>query len=343
MLSAINRISNFEFRISGIHVVLFSIITFVLMLFATPVFAQACAGAPTQYPTACQPSCGVGYALAANYYNIDQKLATASCGSNQCCLQLGSAACDAEAKANGNQSGSCKSSCASGESPSRQPSSTCGSGQKCCYANGSAPTGSGCIKLQGVTSACKTAADADEISAAASTYWSTNNLNGACPNLICAIKTGNALCAAVAKQDKLQGAYSCVKASDGCASPALSQSNGLVGGFVCGPGATCCIPKAGAATVGGPTAPVTLPDPLSGANLPQLIGNVIRTFAGIAGALALLMFVYGGLMWILSGGEGGKVAKAQQILRNATIGLILIFGAYFFTSAIVQGILANPK
>ena len=91
-----------------------------------------------------------------------------------------------------------------------------------------------------------------------------------------------------------------------------------------------------------PGSPTALPDPLSGLNFPKLIGNVIRAFSGIAGAIALLMFVYGGVMWILSGGSQEKVKAAQKILVNASIGLILIFGAYTFVSSIVNLIIAPP-
>lgn len=90
-----------------------------------------------------------------------------------------------------------------------------------------------------------------------------------------------------------------------------------------------------------PGQPVTLPDPLGGVTVPAFFGNVIRVFLSIAGAIALLMFVYGGIMWILSGGESSKVQAAQKILVNSTIGIILLFGAYMFTTAIVQSILGG--
>lgn len=109
----------------------------------------------------------------------------------------------------------------------------------------------------------------------------------------------------------------------------------------------CCIPKPAAApsagTGGSPQAgtTVSLPDPLGGVSLPQFIGGAIRIFTGVAGAIALIMFVYGGIMWILSEGEDKKVADSKKILMNASIGLVLIFGAYFFTSSIVAAILTQ--
>jgi hypothetical protein len=114
--------------------------------------------------------------------------------------------------------------------------------------------------------------------------------------------------------------------------------------FSCDPSQVGAAAGAGSASAGtGPAQRVVLPDPLGNVSFPRLAGGAIRAFSGVAGSVALLMFVYGGIMWILSGGEMSKVKMAQQILLNATIGLILIFGAYLFTSAIIESILANPS
>ena len=85
----------------------------------------------------------------------------------------------------------------------------------------------------------------------------------------------------------------------------------------------------------------TIYDPLGGANIPVILGGVIRGFAGIAGSIAFLMFIYGGIMYILSGGEGDKVKKATMILQNASIGIVLIFGAYAIVHSILEAILAD--
>lgn len=49
---------------------------------------------------------------------------------------------------------------------------------------------------------------------------------------------------------------------------------------------------------------------------------------GVTGSLALLFFVYGGIMFLISGGNKEKVEKAKQILIGAVIGIILIFTSY---------------
>ena len=140
--------------------------------------------------------------------------------------------------------------------------------------------------------------------------------------------------------------------------PSSETQFSFAGGNPCGNSGYCCVVGKASITpqnvasllaVGAtkPTsttpsaAPLPLPDPLGGVNIPTLIGNIVRTFTGIAGSLALLMFVYGGVMYILSGGEQAAVQKAKTILFNASIGIVLIFLAYLLTSTIINAMLAT--
>ncbi|MDP3836656.1 MAG: hypothetical protein Q8Q67_00945 [bacterium] len=53
-----------------------------------------------------------------------------------------------------------------------------------------------------------------------------------------------------------------------------------------------------------------------------------RIILGVVGSLALLMFVYGGLMFLISSGSSEKVGKAKNILIAATIGLVIVFASF---------------
>lgn len=75
----------------------------------------------------------------------------------------------------------------------------------------------------------------------------------------------------------------------------------------------------------------TLDNPLHTEDIGELIARFIRALSGIAGAMALLMFVVGGVMWMTAEGSD-RVSTAQTILKNASIGLILIFFAYSIVS-----------
>lgn len=56
-----------------------------------------------------------------------------------------------------------------------------------------------------------------------------------------------------------------------------------------------------------------------------------------AAILAVMMFSYGGLLWLTAAGEKGRVGEAQKIMTNALIGLMLALGSYTILYAI------NPK
>ncbi len=57
----------------------------------------------------------------------------------------------------------------------------------------------------------------------------------------------------------------------------------------------------------------------------QVVVNITRLILGVVGSLALAMFIYGGFLFLLSGGAAQRVDHAKQVLRNATIGIGVIF------------------
>ncbi len=84
-----------------------------------------------------------------------------------------------------------------------------------------------------------------------------------------------------------------------------------------------------------PTKAVTTPfkeyslqNPLESKSIPDLIGRSITIFIGVSGSFALLMFVYGGFLWLTSQGNTEKVQKGKQVFTWAVIGLVVIFTAY---------------
>jgi hypothetical protein len=69
-----------------------------------------------------------------------------------------------------------------------------------------------------------------------------------------------------------------------------------------------------------------------------LIGRVINSILGVVGSLALVMFIYGGLIWMTSSGSSDKVKKGRDILIWAAIGLVIIFSAYGLVRFVIVGI-----
>lgn len=83
---------------------------------------------------------------------------------------------------------------------------------------------------------------------------------------------------------------------------------------------------------------VTLYNPLGESDIRVILGRVIRGFLSIIGSLALLMFVYGGMLWMTSGGASDRIKKGKDIIVWAVLGLGIIFSAYAITNALLQAL-----
>ncbi|MDO8509875.1 MAG: pilin, partial [bacterium] len=66
--------------------------------------------------------------------------------------------------------------------------------------------------------------------------------------------------------------------------------------------------------------------------------NVARYLFTIIGALALVMFIYGGFTLILSQGSSEKVKKGTEIITAAVIGLVIMFGAYMLVQYLGEAV-----
>lgn len=98
-------------------------------------------------------------------------------------------------------------------------------------------------------------------------------------------------------------------------------------------------PVFAAGTAGCPAGTTCLNNPLSTDSPQVLIGNVINAIMGIVGSIALLMFIFGGLTWMTSGGSSEKVKKGKDIIVWSAIGLVVIFSSY----ALVRFLIINVK
>lgn len=115
-----------------------------------------------------------------------------------------------------------------------------------------------------------------------------------------------------------------------------------IGVFGCGGSTQCCIDNKWQNSSG--TGNGILPAETGGKGCPQgaegncgdyslndfisLAIKISDYILGIVGSLALLAFVYGGIVFLISGGSSEKVEKGKQILLGAVIGLAVVFASY---------------
>lgn len=78
-------------------------------------------------------------------------------------------------------------------------------------------------------------------------------------------------------------------------------------------------------------------------DLIELVVNILRWVLGLLGLVAVGFIIYGGIVWMTSGGSEDKIERAKKIIVNAVIGLILVLLSWaivFFVSGTLNN-LAN--
>jgi len=93
------------------------------------------------------------------------------------------------------------------------------------------------------------------------------------------------------------------------------------------------------------TGTVSLQNPLCPAGKPDcvtpqsFIGRVINALLGVVGSVALLMFIYGGFLWMTSQGNEKQVQTGKDILLWAAIGMALIFLSYALVRFLITDVI----
>lgn len=67
----------------------------------------------------------------------------------------------------------------------------------------------------------------------------------------------------------------------------------------------------------------------------SIIGLVIQMALALVGVIFLCFMIYAGYLWMTAQGEEEQVKKAQTIIKQSIIGLIIVVGAYSITYYIV--------
>lgn len=74
-------------------------------------------------------------------------------------------------------------------------------------------------------------------------------------------------------------------------------------------------------------------------SLGSFVGSkIILPVFGLTGLAFFCLALYAGILWMTAMGDPKKVTKAQDILVNATIGLIIIVASYALTNAVLSGV-----
>lgn len=92
------------------------------------------------------------------------------------------------------------------------------------------------------------------------------------------------------------------------------------------------------AEVTGGTNSGELPNPLDTTDPNVVIGRIIKAILGLVGAVALLMFIVGGLTWMTAAGSKEKIEKGKNIIVWAILGLVVIFASYMLVDLVIKSV-----
>lgn len=70
----------------------------------------------------------------------------------------------------------------------------------------------------------------------------------------------------------------------------------------------------------------------------RIVVKVSQIILGLTGSLALLAFIYGGVMFLISAGNKERVEQAKKIIIGAVIGLIIVFASFIIINFIMTGL-----
>jgi hypothetical protein len=59
-------------------------------------------------------------------------------------------------------------------------------------------------------------------------------------------------------------------------------------------------------------------------NLPKILTTIINIFSWIVGIVSVIMIIYGGFRYIISGGDSNGVTAAKNTILYAIIGLVIV-------------------
>lgn len=74
-----------------------------------------------------------------------------------------------------------------------------------------------------------------------------------------------------------------------------------------------------------------------------IIADTILIALGFIGIIFLSAIIYGGFRWMFAGGRSEEVERAVSIIKNATIGLIIIFFSYSITLFVTNFLLKTSQ
>jgi len=70
----------------------------------------------------------------------------------------------------------------------------------------------------------------------------------------------------------------------------------------------------------------------------NFFAQIINWFLGFIGLIAVVMFIYGGVLYLTAGGNDEQTGKAKKAMLYAVIGIVIVLLAYTIVGALTSGL-----
>lgn len=73
-------------------------------------------------------------------------------------------------------------------------------------------------------------------------------------------------------------------------------------------------------------------------SLSQNLGRYVKVALSLVGTIFLLLVVYAGFLWMTASGNEEQVTKATDIVKMATLGLVIVLASYSITVFVLSSV-----
>jgi hypothetical protein len=75
-----------------------------------------------------------------------------------------------------------------------------------------------------------------------------------------------------------------------------------------------------------------------GGCIPVIVGNTVNVLLGAFGSLFLALIIWGGFQYMTAQGDEPKVKKAQETIKNAIIGMVIVTASYAIATFVLRAV-----
>lgn len=72
---------------------------------------------------------------------------------------------------------------------------------------------------------------------------------------------------------------------------------------------------------------------------PEVAGTIIQTIIGITGVILVIVLIYGGVLYMTSGGNEEKTATAKKAITYGIVGVVIIALAFAITRFVLDALI----